>query len=224
MARKVDLHDFASKWNLTMIEVGDIARYVSFQDSPKVKLPSSYGDFDLQLFEDEEKREHVLLSKGDLTTDEPLLLRLHSECLTGDIFGSLRCDCGEQLHKALQMIEKEGKGAVVYLNQEGRGIGLMEKMKAYKLQENGVDTVEANILLGHQADERDYGVGAQILRSIGVTQMRLLTNNPVKRVGLESYGLSIVENVPIEITPNKYNERYLKTKKDRMGHTLHFNK
>ena len=136
----------------------------------------------------------------------------------------MRCDCGEQLHKALQMIEKEGKGAVIYLNQEGRGIGLMEKMKAYKLQEDGMDTVDANICLGHQADERDYGVGAEILRNIGVTQMRLMTNNPVKRVGLESYGLSVVENVPIETTPNEYNERYLKTKKDRMGHTLHFNK
>jgi 3,4-dihydroxy 2-butanone 4-phosphate synthase/GTP cyclohydrolase II len=142
--------------------------------------------------------------------------------MTGDIFGSKRCDCGEQLHKSLQMIEKEGKGVVVYLNQEGRGIGLMEKMKAYKLQENGMDTVDANLCLGHKADERDYGVGAEILRTVGVSKMRLITNNPVKRVGLESYGLSVEENVSIEITPNEYNERYLQTKKDRMGHTLHF--
>ena len=144
--------------------------------------------------------------------------------MTGDIFGSKRCDCGDQLHKALQMIEKEGKGVVVYLNEEGRGIGLMEKMKAYKLQENGMDTVDAILCLGHKADERDYGVGAEILRTIGVSKMRLITNNPVKRVGLESYGLSVEENVSIEITPNEYNERYLKTKKDRMGHTLHFSK
>ena len=141
--------------------------------------------------------------------------------MSGDIFGSMRCDCGEQLHKALRMIEEEGRGAVIYLNQEGRGIGLMEKMKAYKLQEDGMDTIEANLCLGHQADERDYGVGAQILRHIGITKMRLMTNNPVKRVGLEAYGLSVVENVPIEVTPNPYNEFYLKTKKDRMGHTLH---
>ena len=150
------------------------------------------------------------------------MVRVHSSCMTGDIFGSKRCDCGEQLHKSLQMIEKEGKGVVVYLNQEGRGIGLMEKMKAYKLQENGMDTVDANLCLGHKADERDYGVGAEILRTVGVSKMRLITNNPVKRVGLESYGLSVEENVSIEITPNEYNERYLQTKKDRMGHTLHF--
>lgn len=180
----------------------------------EVDMPTEYGHFRLIPFRQKSNGlEHIAIIKGDIKEGEPILVRVHSSCATGDIFGSMRCDCGEQLHKALQMIEKEGKGAVVYLNQEGRGIGLMEKMKAYKLQENGVDTVEANILLGHQADERDYGVGAQILRSIGVTQMRLLTNNPVKRVGLESYGLSIVENVPIEITPNKYNERYLKTKK-----------
>ncbi|MDE5922957.1 MAG: GTP cyclohydrolase II, partial [Muribaculum sp.] len=147
--------------------------------------------------------------------------RVHSSCATGDIFGSMRCDCGDQLHKALQMIEKEGRGAVVYLNQEGRGIGLMEKMKAYKLQENGMDTVEANVCLGHLADERDYGVGAQILREIGVRKMRLMTNNPVKRVGLQSYGLEVVENVPIEVEPNQYNLRYMRTKKDRMGHNLH---
>ena len=151
-------------------------------------------------------------------------MRVHSSCMTGDIFGSLRCDCGEQLHKSMQMIEKEGKGAVVYLQQEGRGIGLMAKISAYKLQEEGYDTVDANLHLGYDADERSYGVGAQILREIGVRKMRLLTNNPVKRAGLEGFGLEVVENVPIEITPNPYNERYLHTKKERMGHTLHFNK
>ena len=159
--------------------------------------------------------------KGDVSSSEPALVRVHSSCATGDIFGSKRCDCGEQLHAALQMIEKEGRGALIYLNQEGRGIGLMEKMKAYKLQENGMDTIDANLCLGHKADERDYGVGAQILQNIGITKMRLMSNNPVKRVGLEAYGLSVVENVPIEVNPNPYNEFYLKTKKERMGHILH---
>ena len=168
--------------------------------------------------------EDVALIKGQFSPDEPVLVRVHSSCATGDIFGSLRCDCGDQLHKAMQMIDQEGNGAVIYLIQEGRGIGLMEKMKAYKLQEDGMDTVDANICLGHLADERDYGVGAQILRELGVHIMRLLTNNPVKRVGLEAYGLEIVENVPVETVPNPYNERYLRTKKERMGHTLHFNK
>lgn len=188
-------------------------------------MPTEYGHFRLIPFRQKSNGlEHIAIIKGDIKEGEPVLVRVHSSCATGDIFGSMRCDCGEQLHKALQMIDKEGKGAIVYLNQEGRGIGLMEKMKAYKLQEDGMDTVDANICLGHQADERDYGVGAEILRSIGITKMRLLTNNPVKRVGLESYGLSVVENIPIETTPNEYNERYLKTKKDRMGHTLHFSK
>lgn len=230
MARLPELRKMADEWGLKLISIRDLIAYRLKQDSlvekgVEVDMPTEYGHFRLIPFRQKSNGlEHIAIIKGDIKEGEPVLVRVHSSCATGDIFGSMRCDCGEQLHKALQMIEKEGKGAVVYLNQEGRGIGLMEKMKAYKLQENGVDTVEANILLGHQADERDYGVGAQILRSIGVIQMRLLTNNPVKRVGLESYGLSIVENVPIEITPNKYNERYLKTKKDRMGHTLHFNK
>ena len=189
----------------------------------EVDMPTEYGHFRLIPFRQKSNGlEHVALIKGEFEPDEPVLVRVHSSCATGDIFGSMRCDCGEQLHKAMQMIEKEGKGAVIYLIQEGRGIGLMEKMKAYKLQEEGMDTVDANICLGHQADERDYGVGAQILREIGIHKMRLLTNNPVKRVGLEAYGLEIVENVPIEVTPNPYNERYLHTKKDRMGHTLHF--
>lgn len=230
MARLPELRKMADEWGLKLISIRDLIAYRLKLESlvekgVEVDMPTEYGHFRLIPFRQKSNGlEHIAIIKGDIKEGEPVLVRVHSSCATGDIFGSMRCDCGEQLHKALQMIEKEGKGAVVYLNQEGRGIGLMEKMKAYKLQENGVDTVEANILLGHQADERDYGVGAQILRSIGVTQMRLLTNNPVKRVGLESYGLSIVENVPIEITPNKYNERYLKTKKDRMGHTLHFNK
>ena len=165
-------------------------------------------------------QEHVALIKGEWAEDESVLVRMHSSCLTGDIFASKRCECGEQLHEALEMIEKEGKGVLVYLNQEGRGIGLMAKVAAYKLQEEGYDTVDANLHLGFKADERDYGVGAQILRSLGVSKMRLITNNPVKRIGLESYGLEVTENIPIEVAPNKFNKFYMKTKKDRMGHTL----
>lgn len=230
MARLPELRKMANEWDIKLISIRDLIAYRLKQESiveegVEVDMPTAYGHFRLIPFRQKSNGlEHIAIIKGEIKEGEPVLVRVHSSCATGDIFGSMRCDCGEQLHKALQMIEKEGKGAVVYLNQEGRGIGLMEKMKAYHLQEEGIDTVDANILLGHQADERDYGVGAQILRSIGVTKMRLLTNNPVKRVGLESYGLSIVENVPIESTPNEYNERYLKTKKDRMGHTLHFNK
>ena len=164
--------------------------------------------------------EHIALIKGDVTTDEPVLLRVHSSCATGDIFGSERCDCGEQLHKAMKMVEDEGRGVILYLNQEGRGIGLMDKIRAYKLQEEGMDTVDANLHLGHKADERDYGVGAQILGKLGVKKMRLMTNNPVKRIGLEGYGLEVVENVPIEIAPNPHNIYYMHTKKERMGHTL----
>ena len=165
--------------------------------------------------------EHIAIIKGDVNTDEPVMVRVHSSCATGDIFGSMRCDCGEQLHQALRMIEKEGRGAVVYLLQEGRGIGLMDKIRAYKLQEQGLDTVDANLHLGHKADERDYGVGAQILHELGIRKMRLITNNPVKRVGLEGYGLEVVENIPIEIAPNKYDKFYLSTKKNRMHHNLH---
>jgi len=164
----------------------------------------------------------VALIKGEWQKDEPILVRVHSSCATGDIFGSMRCECGEQLHKAMQLIEKEGKGVIVYMNQEGRGIGLMNKIKAYKLQEEGMDTVDANLHLGFNADERDYGVGAQILREIGVTKIRLMSNNPVKRIGLEAYGLSIIENVPIEVQPNKFNEFYMQTKKTRMGHDLKY--
>ncbi len=185
-------------------------------------MPTHYGDFKIIPFRQKSNGlEHVALIKGEWDKDEPVLVRVHSSCMTGDIFGSCRCECGEQLHKAMELVEKEGKGAIVYLNQEGRGIGLMDKIRAYKLQEEGLDTVDANLHLGYKADERDYGVGASILREIGITKMRLMSNNPVKRIGLEGYGLEIVENVPIEIEKNQYNEQYLKTKKERMGHTLH---
>lgn len=227
MARLPELRRFADEYDIKLISIADLIAYRLRQESiveqgEEVDLPTEFGHFRLIPFRQKSNGlEHVAIIKGNLKGEEPVLVRVHSSCMTGDIFGSLRCDCGEQLHKALCMIEKEGRGAVIYLNQEGRGIGLMEKMKAYKLQENGMDTIEANICLGHQADERDYGVGAQILQHIGVTKMRLMTNNPVKRVGLEAYGLSVVENVPIEVSPNQYNEFYLRTKKERMGHTLH---
>ena len=230
MARMPQLIEKSRKFGIKIIAIRDLIAYRLKQESlvekgVEVDMPTEYGHFRLIPFRQKSNGlEHIAIIKGEIKPDEPVLVRVHSSCMTGDIFGSKRCDCGDQLHKALQMIEKEGKGVVVYLNQEGRGIGLMEKMKAYKLQENGMDTVDANLCLGHKADERDYGVGAEILRTIGVSKMRLITNNPVKRVGLESYGLSVEENVSIEITPNEYNERYLKTKKDRMGHTLHFSK
>ncbi len=227
MARLPELRKFADRHNIKLISIADLIAYRLKQESiveqgEEVDMPTEYGHFRLIPFRQKSNGlKHIAIIKGDVKGEDPVLVRVHSSCATGDIFGSMRCDCGEQLHQALRMIEKEGKGAVVYLNQEGRGIGLMEKMKAYKLQENGMDTIEANIYLGHRADERDYGVGAQILRHLGITKMRLMTNNPVKRVGLEAYGLSVVENVPIEVTPNPYNMFYLKTKKERMGHTLH---
>ncbi len=227
MARLPQLVDVSKKFNIKIISINDLIAYRLQTESivekgEEVDLPTEYGHFKLIPFRQKSNGlEHIAIIKGNVETEDPVLVRVHSSCATGDIFGSLRCDCGEQLHKALRMIEKEGRGAVVYLSQEGRGIGLMEKMKAYKLQEEGADTVDANLILGHKADERDYGVGAQILRHIGIHNMRLITNNPVKRVGLEAYGLHIVENVPIEITPNPYNEFYLETKKERMGHTLH---
>ena len=187
----------------------------------EVFLPTEWGNFQLIAYTQlDNKATHMVLKKGDWNEDEEVLVRVHSSCATGDIFGSKRCECGEQLHLAMQAVEKEGKGAIIYLNQEGRGIGLMDKIAAYKLQEEGLDTVEANIHLGYKADERDYGVGASILREIGIKKMRLMTNNPVKRIGLEGYGLEIVENVPIEIETNKYNSVYMKTKKEKMGHTL----
>ena len=230
MARMPQLIEKSKKFGIKIIAIRELIAYRLKQESlvekgVEVDMPTEYGHFRLIPFRQKSNGlEHIAIIKGEIKPDEPVLVRVHSSCMTGDIFGSKRCDCGEQLHKALEMIEKEGKGAVVYLTQEGRGIGLMEKMKAYKLQENGMDTVDANLCLGHKADERDYGVGAEILRTIGISKMRLITNNPVKRVGLESYGLSVVENVAFETTPNEYNERYLKTKKDRMGHTLLFNK
>ncbi|MCC8143707.1 MAG: bifunctional 3,4-dihydroxy-2-butanone-4-phosphate synthase/GTP cyclohydrolase II [Tannerellaceae bacterium] len=226
MARLPELMEVSKKFDIKIISIRDLIAYRLQTESlvergVEVNMPTQYGDFRLIPFRQKSNGlEHVALFKGEFTPDESVLVRVHSSCVTGDIFGSLRCECGEQLRTAMQMIEKEGKGVVVYLSQEGRGIGLMEKMKAYKLQEEGLDTVDANLHLGHNADERDYGVGAQILRSIGVTKMRLLTNNPVKRVGLEAYGLTVEENIPIEVTPNPYNEFYMKTKKERMGHLL----
>ena len=227
MARLPQLIEVAKKFDIKIICIKDLISYrlkteSIVENGVEVDLPTQYGHFRLIPFRQKSNGlEHIALIKGRFEPDEPILVRVHSSCATGDIFGSMRCECGEQLHKAMQRIEQEGKGVIIYLNQEGRGIGLMEKMKAYKLQEDGLDTVDANLHLGHQADERDYGVGAQILRHLGVTKMRLMTNNPVKRVGLEAYGLTVVENVPIEVTPNKYNEFYMKTKKERMGHVLH---
>jgi 3,4-dihydroxy 2-butanone 4-phosphate synthase/GTP cyclohydrolase II len=227
MARMPQLQEKARQFGIKIIAIRDLIAYRLRSESlvergVEVDMPTEWGHFHLIPFRQKSNGlEHIAIIKGNVDVETPVLVRVHSSCATGDIFGSRRCDCGEQLHKALLMIEKEGQGAVIYLNQEGRGIGLMEKMKAYKLQEGGMDTVDANICLGHQADERDYGVGAEILRAIGIKKMRLITNNPVKRVGLESYGLSVVENVPIETTPNEYNARYLRTKMDRMGHTLH---
>lgn len=230
MARLPELRLMADKYNLKLISIHDLIAYRLKEESivergVEVDLPTDYGHFRLIPFlQKSNGLEHVALFKGTWEEDEPILVRVHSSCVTGDIFGSKRCDCGEQLHKAMEMIDKAGKGVIVYMNQEGRGIGLMNKIAAYKLQEEGYDTVDANIHLGFDPDERDYGVGAQILREIGVHKMKLMTNNPVKRVGLEAYGLKIIENVSIETTPNEYNERYLRTKKVRMGHTLHFTK
>ncbi|MCD7937484.1 MAG: bifunctional 3,4-dihydroxy-2-butanone-4-phosphate synthase/GTP cyclohydrolase II [Tannerellaceae bacterium] len=227
MARLPQLMEVAKKHNIKIISIHDLIAYRLKTESivekgVEVDMPTQYGHFRLIPFlQKSNGLEHIALIKGEIKANEPVLVRMHSSCATGDIFGSLRCECGEQLRKAMEIIEKEGKGVIVYLNQEGRGIGLMEKMKAYKLQEEGLDTVDANLHLGHNADERDYGVGAQILRHIGVSQMRLMTNNPVKRVGLEAYGLTVEENVPIEVEPNPYNEFYMKTKKERMGHILH---
>ena len=218
--------EVAQRFGLKIITIKDLIAYRLRTESivergEEVAMPTQWGDFRLIPFKQKSNGlEHIALIKGDVADGQPVLVRVHSSCATGDIFGSMRCECGEQLHKAMELIEKEGRGVVVYLNQEGRGIGLMEKIRAYKLQEEGLDTVEANLHLGHQADERDYGVGAQILQQLGIQQMRLLSNNPIKRVGLEGYGLEVVETLPLEIQPNEHNAFYMQTKKDRMGHVL----
>lgn len=227
MARLPELRKYADEWGLKLVSIADLIAYRLKNDSlvergEEVDLPTAYGHFHLIPFRQKDNGlEHVALIKGDVTGDEPVLVRVHSSCATGDIFGSMRCECGEQLHKAMQAIDCEGRGAVIYLNQEGRGIGLMEKIRAYKLQENGMDTVDANLHLGHKADERDYGVGANILHSLGIRKMKLMTNNPMKRIGLDGYGLEITEIIPLEIEPNEYNRFYMRTKKERMGHQLH---
>lgn len=227
MARMPQLQEKAQEWGLRIITIKDLIAYrlrkeSSIEVGEEVDLPTIYGHFRLIPFRQTSNGlEHMALIKGEWKDDEPILVRVHSSCATGDILGSMRCDCGEQLHKSMQMIEKEGKGVVIYMQQEGRGIGLMNKIAAYKLQEQGMDTVDANVHLGFKPDERDYGCGAQMLRHLHVHKMRLMTNNPTKRVGLEAYGLEIVENVPIEVTPNRYDIKYLRTKRDRMGHQLH---
>ena len=229
MARLPDLMKIAEEHEMHIITIKDLIAYRLKKESlievgNEADMPTKWGHFRLIPFRQTATGlEHIALIKGEWKEDEPILVRVHSSCATGDILGSKRCDCGEQLHKAMQMIEEEGKGVIIYMQQEGRGIGLMNKIAAYKLQEEGMDTVDANIHLGFKPDERDYGCGAQMLRQLGVHKMRLMTNNPTKRVGLEAYGLEIVENVPIEVTPNEYDYRYLKTKKERMGHTLHLN-
>ena len=227
MARLPELRRRADEWGLKLISIRDLIEFRLQHDTlvergEEVDLPTTWGHFRLIPFRQKDNGlEHIALIKGDVTGDDPVLVRVHSSCATGDIFGSLRCECGDQLHLAMQIIEREGRGAVLYLNQEGRGIGLMDKIKAYKLQEDGLDTVDANLHLGHKADERDYGVGANILHSLGIKNMRLMTNNPVKRIGLEGYGIKVSEIVPLEIEPNEYNKRYMATKKTRMGHNLH---
>lgn len=227
MARMPQLIERAQEWGMKIITIKDLIAYrlkkeTTIEVGVEVDLPTIYGHFRLIPFRQTSNgQEHMAIIKGHWDEGESVLVRVHSSCATGDILGSLRCDCGEQLHRSMEMIEKEGKGAVIYMQQEGRGIGLMNKMVAYKLQEQGYDTVDANVHLGFKPDERDYGCGAQMLRHLGIHKMRLMTNNPTKRVGLEAYGLEIVENVPIEIKPNEYDKKYLETKRDRMGHTLH---
>lgn len=226
MARLPQLLEIAKKFNLKIVTIKDLIEYRIKNESlieriVDVKMPTTYGDFQLYAFiEINTGQEHIALVKGTWEKDEAVLVRVHSSCITGDIFGSCRCDCGPQLHKAMEMIESEGKGAIIYMNQEGRGIGLMNKLKAYKLQEEGLDTLEANLKLGFKGDERDYGIGAQIIRNLGISKMRLMSNNPTKRTGLIGYGLEVIENVSLEIDSNIHNELYLQTKRDKMGHTL----
>jgi 3,4-dihydroxy 2-butanone 4-phosphate synthase/GTP cyclohydrolase II len=226
MARLPDLREVANRFNLKIVTIKDLIAYRMKNESQvrrqvDVKMPTEYGDFELVAYEQLNTTEvHMALIKGKWEKDEPVLVRVHSSCVTGDIFGSCRCDCGSQLHSAMNMVEREGKGVVLYMKQEGRGIGLLNKLKAYKLQEQGLDTVEANLQLGFDMDNRDYGIGAQILHDLGISKIRLITNNPKKRVGLMGYGLEIVDNVGIEITPNPHNEKYLMTKRDKLGHTI----
>lgn len=226
MARLPDLKKVAERFNLKLVSIKDLIEYRMKKESlihreVEVDMPTEFGHFKLIAFQQTNTQEtHLALVKGTWTKDEPVLVRVHSSCVTGDIFGSCRCDCGSQLHHAMEMVDREGKGVVLYMKQEGRGIGLLNKLRAYKLQEEGMDTVEANVSLGFDMDERDYGVGAQILRDLGITKIKLITNNPKKRVGLMGYGLEIVDNVPIEIAPNQHNERYLQTKRDKLGHTI----
>ncbi|GAC1418805.1 MAG: bifunctional 3,4-dihydroxy-2-butanone-4-phosphate synthase/GTP cyclohydrolase II [Flavisolibacter sp.] len=226
MARLPQLKTLAQKFDFKIISIKDLIEYRIKRDSlieeiVRVDMPTLYGHFKLIAFQEKNSsNEHLALIKGNPLPEEAVMVRVHSSCFTGDILGSLRCDCGEQLHKAMEMVEKEGKGIILYMNQEGRGIGLVNKLRAYRLQEEGMDTVEANLHLGFQTDQRDYGVGAQILRHLGVTKLRLLTNNPKKRVGLIGYGLEIVENIPLKVEPNQHNEKYLQTKRDKMGHEI----
>ncbi|MCG8477371.1 MAG: bifunctional 3,4-dihydroxy-2-butanone-4-phosphate synthase/GTP cyclohydrolase II [Cytophagales bacterium] len=226
MARLPQLKKVAERFNLKLVSIKDLIEFRLRHENPisrevRVKMPTAYGDFDLIAFRHKETREeHLALVKGTWEPNEKVLVRVHSSCMTGDIFGSCRCDCGDQLHEAMRMVNEAGKGVILYMNQEGRGIGLLNKLKAYKLQENGLDTVEANLELGFEMDQRDYGVGAQILRDLGITKIKLITNNPKKRVGLMGYGLEIIENIPIEISPNVHNEAYLKTKRDKMDHQI----
>ena len=228
MARLPELFVLAKEWNLKIISIKDLIEYRLKEDSlveqlVSVNMPTVYGNFSLKIFKERNNplsQEHMALIKGTWEKDESVMVRVHSSCFTGDILGSLRCDCGEQLHVAMQMVEKEGKGVVLYMNQEGRGIGLINKLKAYKLQEEGMDTVEANIHLGFQADQRDYGLGAQILGKLGISKIKLISNNPKKRAGLRGYGLEIVDTVPIKIASNPHNEDYLNTKRDKLGHEI----
>ena len=226
MARLPQLKEIAEKFDFKIVSIKDLIEYRIKRDSlieeiVRVDMPTKWGHFKLVAFQEKNSpNEHLALMKGTWTPDEPVMVRVHSSCFTGDILGSLRCDCGEQLHNAMQMVQEEGKGVILYMNQEGRGIGLVNKLKAYRLQEEGLDTVEANLHLGFQTDQRDYGVGAQILRHLGVHKLRLISNNPKKRVGLIGYGLEIVENIPIRVDPNPHNEKYLQTKRDKMGHEI----